>query len=175
MKFIIGMVSRLEQGKGQDTLIAAVHILQPKFPGIEVLIVGEGDSKTTINLIDLITKYKLQKIIKLTGYVKDVSKMMSKFDVQVFPTRWPLEGFGLVSLEAMLMHIPLVVSNFGPVPEVVGKCAILVDPNPQSLAEGIKKIIKNPEKGKALAEKGYTRVRKLFDIKDVASEYEKLF
>ena len=174
MKITIGMVSRLEEGKGQDTLIKATAILQKKIPNIKVMIVGEGDHRTKSALIDLISKHQLGKIVKLMGYKKDVYSLMRTFDVFVFPTRWELEGFGLVCLEAMLMGIPIVASNFGPVPEVVGDAGILVDPTPEAVAEGILGIIRNHKLARSLVKKGSLRVRKYFDIAKIAKLYEEI-
>jgi glycosyltransferase involved in cell wall biosynthesis len=39
------------------------------------------------------------------------------------------EGFGLPALEAMAAGTPVVVSDRGALPEVVGEAGILVDPN----------------------------------------------
>jgi glycosyltransferase involved in cell wall biosynthesis len=170
MKFIIGMVSRIEQGKGQDTLIDAAAILRGKLSNFEVQIIGEGDKEF---LIDLISKYKLEKIVKLLGYKKNLYKIMSRFDVQVFPTRWPMEGFGIVALEAMMLRVPLVASNFGPVPEVVGNAAVVVKPTPNDLANGILKITNNSKLRQVLIRRGEIRVKKYFDIAKIAIKYEK--
>ena len=170
-RIVVGMVSRIEEGKGQDTLIEATRILKDRISNLEVQIIGEGDNKFLINLI---SKYKLQKVIKLVGYKKDIYKEMMKFDVCVFPTRWPLEGFGLVCLEAMMFKIPLVASNFGPVPEVVGDGAVMVNPEPYALARGIMKVINNPKLAQSLVKKGLARVKRYFDIVEIAAEYEKI-
>jgi glycosyltransferase involved in cell wall biosynthesis len=51
------------------------------------------------------------------------------------------EGFGLPALEAMTAGIPVVVSNRGALPEVVGEAGILVDPTePQAWAEAIGRL-----------------------------------
>jgi glycosyltransferase involved in cell wall biosynthesis len=170
-RMVVGMVSRIEEGKGQDTLIEAAKILRDKTPNLQIFIIGEGEKKL---LIDLISKYQLQKVVKLVGYQENVYDLMKNFDVCVFPTRWPLEGFGLVCLEAMMLKIPLVASNFGPVPEVVGDCAVLVSSKPRALAQGILKIVNNPKLASSLVVKGYRRVNKYFNIEEVAGAYEKI-
>lgn len=165
------MVSRIEEGKGQDTLIAAAAILKDKLPNFEVWIVGTGDTKFLINLI---SKYKLQKQVKLLGYQKDVYQIMSKFNVQVFPTRWPLEGFGIVALEAMMLRVPLVASNYGPVPEVVGDAGLVVKPEPEAVAHGILKILTHPKLAKKLVKRGVLRVNKYYNIAQISTIYEEI-
>lgn len=58
----------------------------------------------------------------------------------ILPSFW--EGFGLDILNAMACGVPVVASNVGSIPEVVGEAGILVDPkSTESMAEGIKKVI----------------------------------
>lgn len=88
---IIGMVSRIETGKGQDLLIKAAAKLKVK--NFEVVIVGAGD---TSDLKKLAERLGMGKRVKFKGFVKDVYRQLAKFNVFVFPSYWALEGFGLV-------------------------------------------------------------------------------
>ncbi len=55
------------------------------------------------------------------------------------------EGFGLPALEAMACGTPVVVSDRGSLPEVVGEAAIQVDPDePEAIAEGIARLLRDP-------------------------------
>jgi len=81
---------------------------------------------------------------------------MAGASVFVLPSFW--EGFGIPALEAMGLGVPVVVSNVGSLPEVVGEAGILVDPyKPQDIALGIKKALENKEK---LVKLGYRQVKK---------------
>lgn len=173
-KKIIGMVSRIEADKGQDTLLKAASILKRKISDFVVLIVGDGDIQY---LKDLASTLNINKQVKFLGFKKGKEKfqLISAFDIAVFPTRWELEGFGLVSVEAMMMKIPLVASKFGPVPEVVGDSAILVEPKPKELASAIEQLLANSKKAEKLVESGRKRVEKYFDINKIADLYIKEF
>lgn len=155
-KKTIGLLSRIEPGKGQDVLIEIARLL----PEVEVLIVGEGD----------ISGFKPLRNVRFLGFRQDKFSVMSKFDVFVFPSSWPLEGFGLVLLEAMMLGIPIVASNFGPIPEVVGDAGILVKPEAKTMAKEIKKLLADKQNQKELIAKGLKRV-KMFDINKIADQY----
>jgi glycosyltransferase involved in cell wall biosynthesis len=56
--------------------------------------------------------------------------------VTAYPSLY--EGFGLPVVEAMACASPVVASNRGALPEVAGDGAILVEPHPVGIAEGIR-------------------------------------
>ena len=52
------------------------------------------------------------------------------------------EGFGLTALEAMACGTPVIVSDRGALPEVVGGAGVLVDPtDPGAIADGVERAI----------------------------------
>jgi glycosyltransferase involved in cell wall biosynthesis len=166
-KKIVGMVSRVEKEKGQDTLIRAVARLNKTIPNLVCLIVGEGD---TGYLKRVIKNEKVNNVI-LLGYQKEVESLISLLDVFVFPSRWALEGFGIAPLEAMQFDVPVVASNVGPVPEVVGAGGLIVSPDVKSVARGIKKVLFDKALRKKLIQEGHRRVE-TFDISNVTQQYK---
>jgi glycosyltransferase involved in cell wall biosynthesis len=77
----------------------------------------------------------------------------------IFPTLH--EGFGLPPLEAMACGCPVVVSDKGSLPEVCGDAAVYVNPyDPQSIAEGILKVLIDENLRQNLIQKGYQQVKK---------------
>ncbi len=64
------------------------------------------------------------------------------------------EGFGLPVIEAMACGCPVVASNRGSLPEVVGKAAILTKPEVKDLAEAVKSLLQDEKKRRGLASLG---------------------
>ena len=172
--FLVGMVSRIQKEKGQDTAIEAMSILCKRYDNIKLVIVGGGPE------LDKYKKYARQlnlgKNVIFPGYVSDEQKWRyySIFDVCLFPTRWEIEGFGIVLLEAMMMGAPIIASNFGPVPEVVGDAGLLVKPDAEGVAGGIEKMYKDKHFCNKIIGKEIKRVKK-FDTKIATKKYLEVF
>lgn len=168
-ELVIGNVSRIEDGKGQDLLVKAFAIVKKKFPSAKLVIAGAGNIS---DLKGLAKREGIYKDVLFPGYVDDALKTISGFDLFVFPSHWNLEGFGLVPLEAMMMGVPVVASDFGPIPEVVGDAAILVQPEKEKLAKAIIKVLGDKSLRSRLISKGARRVKE-FGIDKIADRYLK--
>ncbi len=66
----------------------------------------------------------------------DLADLYSAAAVTAYPSLY--EGFGLPVVEAMACASPVVASNRGAIPEVAGDAAILVEPTPAGIADGIR-------------------------------------
>lgn len=70
------------------------------------------------------------------------------------------EGFGFPVLEAMASGVPVVASNRGSLPEIVGDAGILCDPNDHAvMAKAILYILENPAQRNRLVEEGRRRAK----------------
>ena len=67
------------------------------------------------------------------------------------------EGFGLTPLEAMASGTPVVVSNRGALPEVVGSAGLVVEPNADAIASALRSVLSDDRLAKTLGEAGRLR------------------
>lgn len=77
---------------------------------------------------DIIYKYGLYKDILILGYVseQELVRLYNCADIFIRPSYY--EGFGLPVLEAMACGCPVIASNVGSLPEIVGRNGILLNP-----------------------------------------------
>jgi glycosyltransferase involved in cell wall biosynthesis len=78
------------------------------------------------------------------------------------------EGFGMPALEALACGAPVVASNRGSLPEIVGDAGLLVDPlDVDSIATGLGRVLGDPALAERLRSAGPCRAR-AFDWADAA-------
>lgn len=174
---IILTVARLDPRKNLVTLIKAVDYIvnRKKIHQFLFLVVGDGFEKDKLQ--SYVKKFKLQKYVKMVGTVPnrnpDLPKYYAMADLFVLPTLY--EGFGWVYLEAMASGLPIITTNVGSNPEIVGSNGILIEPqNPILLAETIEKTIHNPSLLKQYREKGLEEAKK-YSWNLISNKYEKIY
>lgn len=123
---VIGLVGRIDPGKGQATFIqAAAGLVKSKKPGerFKFVIVGEETLGSTSEYLavlrEMVSQFHLEDDVIFAGYQENIPEVMRAFDILVMPSR--LEAFGLVAIEAMAMERPIVISRGGSANEIVGK------------------------------------------------------
>ena len=130
------------------------------------------------NWDNLIKKYSIKKYIielnSLTSY--EVAELYNVVDCLLFPSLY--EGFGMPPLEAMACGTPVIASNAGSLPEVIGKAGLLYNPNDiVGLSNGIKLIIKDKTKRNQMIKKGFYQASKFTwdkHLKETTNVYKKL-
>lgn len=84
----------------------------------------------------------------------DLVTLYNLADVFVFPS-W-FEGFGIPVLEAMVCGAPVIVSDRGPLPEVAGDAALVMDAEDDAtLAVYLEQLLTDPAERARLRERGF--------------------
>ncbi len=132
-------VRNLERRMGLDTLLRGVAALRRHFPEVLLLIGGEGSLRH--HLESLAASLDLGDHVRFLGFIPEAKLPLyyQGADVFVLPTR-ELEGFGLVTVEALACGTPVMGTAVGATPEILGP----LDPSlvfsgntPEAMAEGL--------------------------------------
>ena len=99
--------------------------------------------------------------VRLLGYVRPADRLSLYKGAAVLVLPSFEEGFGLPALEAMALGIPVVTSNRGALPEVVGDAGALIDPEDvDGLAAAIERILDDDEYAAAASARGLIQSRR---------------
>lgn len=152
---VVGGIGRLHEQKGWDVLCRAAAIVRRDTPGAHFVIVGEGPEREALEAVHECGE------VHLAGAVEDAAALIEAFDIFVIPSRW--EGFGRVAVEAMLVGVPVVASDVGGLPEVLGDTGILFEvDDAEALAAAIARLVASPNLRAGLGERGRRRAATLF-------------
>ena len=161
-EFIVGIVGRIEESKGQYLVIEALHKL--KELNIKALIVGLPMEETYLdNLKSKVKDFGLENKVIFTGFTKEVNEHMQLFDVNILAT--PKETFGLVVIEAMANGICMIATNKAGPLEIIedGVDGLLFERNSDDLANKIKMLYQDKELKSKLARAGKIKANTMFD------------
>lgn len=95
--------------------------------------------------------------VVLLGSLSDLELAIVTAGAAVFCLPSFMEGFGLTALEAMAAGVPVVVSNRGSLPEVVGDAGIVVDPTAEAIEVALHDLIASPKRMEELSRAGLAR------------------
>jgi glycosyltransferase involved in cell wall biosynthesis len=172
--FILHVGGILNPAKNISTLVNAFYRLSKKGLKHKLVIVGKKGAQFD-QVSKTVEKLGLQKTVVFLGYIphEDLPKIYNAADLFVFPSVY--EGFGLPPLEAMACGIPVITSNMGALPEVVGDAGILVNPfDIDGLTKAICEVLENEDLRQDIIRKGIKRAQ-LFSWKRNANEVLKLY
>jgi glycosyltransferase involved in cell wall biosynthesis len=89
------------------------------------------------------------RVVRLTGLGEDdLASVIAGAAAFCLPSL--MEGFGLPSLEAMACGVPVVVSNRGSLPEIVGDAGLVIEPDADSVAEALASVLGDAGRAAAL-------------------------
>ncbi|MFH1132813.1 MAG: glycosyltransferase family 4 protein, partial [Pseudomonadota bacterium] len=117
--------------------------------------------------------------VKMYNHVGDILDLLAASDLCLLPAEslYAKMDLPLVLLEALALGVPLVISDIPPLSELlVDEVGIGIPPkDPQALAAGLKRLLKNPTRIKKLGETARVTAKKRFDIQEVSRQYENLY
>jgi len=165
-RFVILLVGRLVWTKGLYALADAAALLlrQPEIRSLDplFLVVGEGEER--LGFQARLRQLGVERSFRLTGglgydRLPDVHRLADVFVLPSISTRFILEQFGIVLIEAMATGVPVVSTHCGAIDEVVGDAGLLVQPNDsRRLSEALHRLCTSASLRAELGARGEERV-----------------
>ncbi|MEM3658648.1 MAG: glycosyltransferase [Candidatus Hadarchaeum sp.] len=155
---VILAVGRLHVQKDFPTLLRAFALVRKEMDA-RLIILGEGEKRRELET--LAKDLGIERDLDMPGFAQNPYKYMKRASVFVLSSQW--EGFGNVLVEALACGCLVVSTDCPSGPAEIlenGKYGLLVPPkNPEKIAEGILKVLRDQNLAEELRKKGQERAR----------------
>ena len=131
---------------------------------------GGGDTEALIRQLDLAER------IRFVGDAshEDINRLYAESAVAIVPSLY--EGFGLPAGEAMACGVPVIATDGGALPEVVGQAGLTVPiKDAGAIAAAIEKLLSNPKAREQYGQLGRKRIENKFSWQLVAEQMSALY
>jgi glycosyltransferase involved in cell wall biosynthesis len=171
--FAAGTVTRLHDSKGNSYLVDAARLVLNERPRAKFFLVGEGPLRQPLE--QQARALGLGDRFVFVGFARDVARVVSAFDLSVFPSLW--EGTPLTVFEALAMGQPIVATDAdGLIDVLVHDHDSLIVPKRESgaLAQAIIRMIDEPDTRARLAAAARVSGQR-YDIAAFVRKMERLY
>ncbi|PIW28460.1 MAG: glycosyltransferase family 1 protein [Rhodobacterales bacterium CG15_BIG_FIL_POST_REV_8_21_14_020_59_13] len=146
--------------KGLDVLMRAFVPLARQYPALKLEMIGQlrdGHAKQILGEAGL-----MDRVTTRSGVSREeIADLYRRASVVVCPARF--EGFGFPAAEAMACGAPVVASDGGALPEVVGDAGSIVPAGDAAALEtAIRAVLNQPDMAREMGEAGMRRAREVF-------------
>ena len=173
-EILIGSLGRLVWQKGFEYFLQSIPILIQEIPGARFMLVGEGSLRQELERQARLLG--IQDRLVFTGHRSDIRDIMAAMDVVVIPSL--LEGFPMITLEAMAMEKPIVTTSIDGIMEQItdGREGLLIAPkNPPALAQAVKRLVDDPDYARSLGINARAKVVRDFSVHKMIAETIKVY
>jgi glycosyltransferase involved in cell wall biosynthesis len=172
--FVYGYIGRLTPEKGIEDMIYAFEAWNK--PNTRVLIIGNGSEDYISHLNALIYNLNLTNIISIHPAIAfdDIPAYFQLLNISILLSHttpiWK-EQFGRVLVESMAAGTPVIGSNSGSIPLVVGETGYIVpEKNILSIQEALNDAYTNKEKYIKLSKLSQSRAQREFSYQAIAKK-----
>jgi glycosyltransferase involved in cell wall biosynthesis len=156
-EFVVGFAGRLVPEKGGAVLVDALHDL----PAARLVVAGEGPERRRL---ERAARAQLNGRVRFEPWQGSLAMpaWLSALDALAVPsltTRGWEEQFGRILIEAMACGVPVVGSDSGEIPRVIGPAGLVVpEGDARALADALTRLSHDPALRARLAAAGRNRV-----------------
>ncbi|MGT2474235.1 glycosyltransferase family 4 protein [Paraburkholderia terrae] len=167
----IAFVGKLTLLKGMEDLLVALSILRKRGHEVELQLAGEGDVEFWRARA---AAHGVGDVVKFLGWIDGNTKYEFLRDAQLFCMPSHFESFGIATLEAMLLGLPIVGTRLGGFLDLVkeGDTGFLVDArDPMSLADRIGVLLSDQAIARRMGVAAHIHARSLFGTDAITRKY----
>ena len=169
---IVGFVGRLTQAKGLDVLMPAMEKVGGARPW-SLLLLGSGEYREKVEEWAAKNGWSNRVQVKLVKH-SEVPRYLAAMDLLVAPSQsrknWR-EQFGRMIIEAFACGVPVIGSDSGEIPFVIGDAGrVVAEADVAAWAETIGRLLDNPKERDELKSRGLARAPR-YSVATIAQQY----
>jgi glycosyltransferase involved in cell wall biosynthesis len=170
-------LSRLDPKKNLEGLIDALAIARTEWPGVHLVVAGDGESGYVASLKMRAQMAGVHDCIRWAGYIEGEAKTQAFANADVFVLPSFSENFGLAVVEALAAGLPCVLGEgIGVAADVVrAEAAIATGTDPKSIASGLRRIIRGDEQWRAMSANAQRLARENFSLDAMGTSLSQLY
>jgi len=178
-RLLVGTIGELNRLKGQEELLRAASLLAGGFPEADFVIAGADVSRTgehRARLLKMISEFKLEKRVHLTGWLTDVAPLLHALDLFVSASR--TESFGLSIVEALVSGVAVVATATEGAREILsdGETGLIVPINDtEQLTAAIARLLEDKGERERLAKSGRASALERFSLERMVLATELIY
>ncbi len=160
--------------KGLSVLLRALAQLRSEFPDVHLVVIGKlkenGETQKELQALNLQDVVQFKSGISNQQLVEEYAQA----SIAIVPSLY--EGFGLPAAEAMACAVPLICSDGGALPEVVGDAARLVRAgNVDDLQTALHELLSDSEVRELLGTQGRAHILQQLSWDCVGKKMERFY
>ncbi len=173
-EILLGIFGRLDPDKGHKYFIKAAWQVVKEYPKAKFIIVGAGSMEQELK--ERIGRYGLENHIIFTGFVDDVTELLSAIDIVVNASKF--EAMSLSLMEAMSLSKPIIATRVG------GNCELITDnedgilvnyADSTSMALAMLRLICNPDFASIIGEAAGQKIAQQYTVQKSVNRLEDVY
>lgn len=178
--FVVGFVGRFVPEKGLATLLKALEKLGDR--AWTLVLLGRGpmqqelqEQAAALGICDRIRWIESVPHDRVPDYINLMDTLVlpseTTYDFKTLTAAGWKEQFGHVLIEAMACRVPVVGSDSGEIPHVIGEAGLVFpEGKPEALAACLQELVDQPQRRQQLAQQGYERAMGHYTNQALAQE-----
>lgn len=179
-KFKIGdsplclMLGNYETRKGHKFIFEVFNEVLKELPNAHLITCGGGTNNQISKVNALKNKILPSDQVHILGFIPNGASLISQSDLLLIGSQ-EFESFGLTAVEAMIRSVPVISTDIGGLPEVVGRdesCGYVIDHNDKiKYSKKVIDTLKDKQLRMSLGSSGKKRASELFNVAEMSQTY----
>ena len=172
-EILFGCVGVFVPEKGQRHLIEALPAVRAVYPGVRLLLAGDGACRASLE--SLAQQLGQADAVLFPGFVNQIEQVYAALDAYVFPSEF--EGLGTALLVAMALRLPSISTKRGALREVVdhGRTALVAEPDGKEFAAAMLKLIGDKSLQESIGDAGRREIEQRFSAERMVANTMRVY